>query len=116
MDMDELNHKSRPEDRIQPHGLPKVEPLYMEETAAEFYANPYSKADRPEHVGGRSMAYFGLVLSILSLFVFGLVLGAAGIILGFFARSRGATAIGTWAIVLGGISVAWKLIFGVLLF
>jgi hypothetical protein len=55
--------------------------------------------------GGRGIGGLALALSILSLFVLPIVLGAAGIIIGFIARRRGATSLGAWAIGIGAISI-----------
>jgi hypothetical protein len=55
--------------------------------------------------GGRGIGGLALALSILSLFVLPIVLGAAGIIIGFIARRRGATTLGAWAIGIGAVSI-----------
>ncbi|WP_456278267.1 DUF4190 domain-containing protein [Bacillus sp. AK128] len=55
--------------------------------------------------GGRGIAGLALALSILSLFVMPIILGAAGIIIGFIARRRGSTTLGAWAIGIGAISI-----------
>lgn len=55
--------------------------------------------------GGRGIGGLALALSILSLFVLPIILGAAGIIIGFIARRRGATALGAWAIGIGAVSI-----------
>lgn len=54
---------------------------------------------------GKGIGGLALALSILSLFVLPIVLGAAGIIIGFIARRRGATTLGAWAIGIGAISI-----------
>ncbi|WP_430392865.1 DUF308 domain-containing protein [Bacillus suaedaesalsae] len=54
---------------------------------------------------GKGIGGLALALSILSLFVLPIVLGAAGIIIGFIARRRGATRLGAWAIGIGAISI-----------
>jgi hypothetical protein len=81
---------------------------YQEETAAEIAAPaPPAITRRSEEestTGGRGLALSALALSILSLFILPVLFGAAGIVLGFMARRRG-SAIGTWAIVLGAISI-----------
>ncbi len=84
---------------------------FREETAAEIAA-PVPLIHRREHegqrekaVGGTGMGTLALVLSILSLFVMPILFGAAGIVLGFVARRRGATRLGAWAIGIGAISI-----------
>lgn len=84
---------------------------YHEETAAEI-AEPMTfnrrevsdKDNSKEQEGGRAIGFAAIALSILSLFVFPILFGAAGIVLGFVARRRGATS-GTWAITIGAISL-----------
>ena len=81
---------------------------YQEETAAEIAAPaPPAITRRSEEestTGGRVLAYSALALSILSLFILPVFFGAAGIVLGFMARRRG-SAIGSWAIGIGAISI-----------
>ncbi|KEZ51035.1 DUF308 domain-containing protein [Metabacillus indicus] len=87
---------------------------YREETAAELAAPAtlrreadYDRRDEEEGVrtDGRRMGYLAIVLSVISLFVFPVILGAAGIIVGFVARRRGAEALGGWAIGIGIVSL-----------
>lgn len=94
---------------------------HLEETSAELAApmtydgttntgRTYGNADREvrrteDETAGRGLGYVGLALSILSLFVFPVLLGAAGIIVGFIARGRGAASLGGWAIGIGVVSI-----------
>ncbi|TYR82392.1 DUF4190 domain-containing protein [Priestia megaterium] len=85
---------------------------FMEETAAEM---TIPATAREEHIRrtnevvdgneGKGYGRFALVLSILSLFFLPIILGAAGIILGFIARRRGAYTLGAWAIGIGAVSI-----------
>jgi hypothetical protein len=97
--------------------IPNNPSEYREETAAEIAA-PVPLVRRQEQAQGRAqgrdnlkaqagsgIGYVALALSILSLFVMPILLGAAGIVLGFIARSRGATGIGAWAIGIGAVSL-----------
>jgi hypothetical protein len=61
-------------------------------------------------VGGRGIGGLALVLSILSLFLAPIILGAAGIITGFIARRRGAGALGAWSIGIGILSMVTRLL------
>ncbi|WLD92091.1 DUF4190 domain-containing protein [Alkalihalobacillus sp. AL-G] len=102
---------------------------FMEESAAEVLPLPeqqrvrdtrnddrnddrmessYEDADDTE---GRGIGIFAIALSIVSLFFLPVLLGAAGIIVGFFARRRGATTLGNWAIGLGIASIVVSLLF-----
>lgn len=93
---------------------------FNEETAAEVAPNLglaggfADDADRPrafdrpnveEQSGGKVMGAIALALSILSLFYSPVLLGAAGIIIGFISRRRGATGLGNWAIGIGVVSM-----------
>ncbi|KMK76656.1 hypothetical protein AB990_12095 [Alkalihalobacillus pseudalcaliphilus] len=107
---------------------------YNEETAAEYAAlngmspggrpfdeNEYVARDSRQNVeydetpdtpvGGRGMGTFAFVLSFLSLFFLPVLLGAAGIVLGFVARHYGAKALGNWAIGIGAVSIVLSLFF-----
>jgi hypothetical protein len=96
---------------------------FMEETAAEVLPLREQgrvherELEREENFEGdaenegRGVGYFALALSILSLFFLPVLLGAAGIIVGFFARRRGAHTLGNWAIGLGIASIVISLIF-----
>lgn len=88
---------------------------YDEETAAEIavpaevYRESGERRDTEdfdnEAAGGRTMGFIALALSILSLFILPVVLGATGIIMGFVARSRGFRTLGMWSIIIGAVSV-----------
>ena len=84
---------------------------YREETAAEIAA-PMNVSRDFEHdavedttTSGRVLGYSALALSILSLFILPVIMGAAGIVLGFVARRRGAEMLGAWAIGIGAVSI-----------
>jgi hypothetical protein len=84
---------------------------YREETAAEIAApaplirGREHEEEREKAAGGTGIGTLALILSILSLFVLPILFGAAGIVLGFVARRRGATGLGAWAIGIGAISI-----------
>ncbi|PLR68443.1 DUF308 domain-containing protein [Bacillus sp. PAMC26568] len=101
------------EDKVG-YNRPDVSEDYKEETAAEIAAPATLRRDadydRDEEksdtaADGRRMGYLAIVLSVISLFVFPVILGAAGIIVGFIARRRGAEALGGWAIGIGIVSL-----------
>jgi hypothetical protein len=93
----------------------EIENDYQTESAAEIaapvrvgrdYAGVNRDADRDNTAGeGRGMGYLALALSIISLFILPVILGAAGVIVGFIARRRGANALGAWAIGIGIVSI-----------
>lgn len=91
---------------------------FSEETAAEVtpglgFLGRADDTDRPrtfdrpteEGTGGRVMGAIALALSILSLFYSPILFGAAGIIVGFIARRRGANGLGNWAMGIGVVSL-----------
>lgn len=83
---------------------------YREETAAEIAAPvPVRRRGyddlRGRSEGATSAGYVALALSILSLFVWPILFGAAGIVLGIFARRGGAEGLGAWAIGIGAVSI-----------
>ncbi|KGP90517.1 hypothetical protein N780_05085 [Pontibacillus chungwhensis BH030062] len=67
-----------------------------------------SDMDNDVHAG---MGWLAVVLSVVSFFIMPVILGAAGIIVGFMARRRGAETLGNTAIVAGAISVVLSLVF-----
>ncbi|WP_051291236.1 hypothetical protein [Fictibacillus gelatini] len=64
-----------------------------------------------EEVGGRGLGVFSIIASIASLFFLPVILGATGIILGFFAVGRGARTSGWWGIGIGIASIVISLLF-----
>lgn len=76
-----------------------------EEFAAEFTADDYAVRDQDDGDVNSMYGWIGLALSIISFFVWPIVLGAAGIILGFVSRARGADTLGNIAIAAGAISI-----------
>ncbi|MDY0396702.1 hypothetical protein ACFSMW_05645 [Virgibacillus halophilus] len=84
-----------------------------EETAAEITADDFRTADVDDdddiHVGGAAVGWIALALSVISFFWLPIILGAAGIIVGFVARGRDANTLGNIAIAAGAISVVLAL-------
>ncbi|WP_442785802.1 hypothetical protein [Lentibacillus sp. Marseille-P4043] len=80
-----------------------------EETAAELTADDL---DTPSGIGddddtnvNSTYGWIALALSIVSFFWLPIILGGAGIIIGFIARSRGANTLGNTAIIAGAVSI-----------
>ncbi|MEI5905826.1 DUF4190 domain-containing protein [Bacillus spongiae] len=84
---------------------------YNEETSAEIGTPMALGADFQQDfieetdTSGRVYGISALTLSLLSLFLLPVLLGAAGIILGFVARRKGANGLGGWAIGVGAVSI-----------
>ncbi|MBM7584695.1 lipopolysaccharide export LptBFGC system permease protein LptF [Bacillus pakistanensis] len=91
--------------------LDVVQNKYHEESSAEIttpmgLSNQYERDSSEEtNTSGRVLGYSALALSILSLFFLPILLGAAGIVLGFVARRRGSEMLGAWAIGIGVVSI-----------
>ncbi|CAG9619326.1 DUF308 domain-containing protein [Sutcliffiella rhizosphaerae] len=83
------------------NGVPVVESNRNRDREAVF------EEERSDVMGmsGRGLGILGLALSILSLFFLPIIMGAAGIIVGFIARKRGAQGLGAWAIGIGIVSI-----------
>ncbi|WP_234969332.1 DUF308 domain-containing protein [Bacillus massilinigeriensis] len=99
------------------NGIRDRQESYREETAAEIAA-PVTGLRRRENTGKRKetntadmensgtiLGFSALALSILSLFVLPIFLGAAGIVLGYVAMRRGSRSMGGWAIGIGAVSI-----------
>ncbi|KGX93605.1 hypothetical protein N781_11305 [Pontibacillus halophilus JSM 076056 = DSM 19796] len=57
------------------------------------------------------LGWIAVIVSIVSFFIFPIIFGAVGVIMGFMARRRGAETLGNTAIVAGAISVVLSLFF-----
>ena len=73
----------------------------LEEFAADMAApNPsVQMKEKPRYMG-----WVALVISVISLFLWPVIMGPAGAITGFIAMSQGQRTLGIWAIVMGLIS------------
>ncbi|SFA42206.1 hypothetical protein SAMN05216169_100590 [Anoxybacillus pushchinoensis] len=101
------NERERLYDNARIDTVPNVERDFMEETAGEI-AEPVRFSDDKEidrEENGRGVGWLALALSIVSLFLMPVIMGAAGIIFGFIARRRGAETLGSWAIGIGAVSI-----------
>ncbi|APC50226.1 hypothetical protein BME96_08665 [Virgibacillus halodenitrificans] len=80
-----------------------------EEFAAELTAEDYNTiADQNEDTGTETntmYGWIGVVLSVISFFMWPVILGAAGIIFGFISRGRNADTLGNIAIGAGAVSI-----------
>ncbi|GAB3051004.1 hypothetical protein [Virgibacillus ainsalahensis] len=115
------NYKNKRNNGVEPapnHGENRKNQDYVgiepdssrnEEYAEEFTAdNVLNHDDQESHMGEdviSTYGWIGIALSIISFFIWPVILGAAGIILGFVSRSRGADTLGNIAIAAGAISI-----------
>ncbi|WP_339228138.1 hypothetical protein NSQ77_00005 [Oceanobacillus sp. FSL K6-2867] len=114
--MDEMNRRT---DRTTPapnHGEHTEEKDFIgiesdslrnEEFAAELTADDYEIESDDRSMEGATTVYgwIGIALSVISFFMWPVVLGIAGIIFGFVSRSRGADTLGNIAIAAGAVSI-----------
>src|SRR5699024_255604 len=79
-----------------------------EEFASEMTADDIEEPVDSDEDGTEVNSAFGwiaLALSIISYFIMPIILGGAGIIMGFVSRNRGADTLGNTAIIAGAISI-----------
>ncbi|MFD1018774.1 hypothetical protein [Thalassobacillus hwangdonensis] len=93
---DELYHEKHDEEFAQEMAL--NEPIRNEEQGTDMQTEVQT-----------GMGWLAIVLVGISFFVAPVLLGGAGIILGFFAKRRGAETLGNTAIVIGAISILLSL-------
>ncbi|MDQ0205572.1 DUF4190 domain-containing protein [Alkalicoccobacillus murimartini] len=112
------------QDGFDKEGEPDGVSNFREETAAEFPApqaptQEKRDADQDESVGslmnGRALGTFSITLAILSLFFLPLLLGSAGIIVGFIAQRGDSKVMGRWAIGIGVVSIITSLFFSTII-
>ncbi|MFT8317524.1 MAG: DUF4190 domain-containing protein [Sporolactobacillus sp.] len=102
----------------------KQKAFHNEEYARELAADQYNpeasgrqvehdhplRADNREGERGKGIGWFALVLSVAALFFLPIVLGIAGIIIGYLALRQGARTLGGWAIGIGLVAVLIQLL------
>ncbi|WP_100372426.1 hypothetical protein [Bacillus sp. FJAT-45037] len=111
-----------------------LQPSFQEENAAEYAAingmagaRPFDEDQTVQSVeeereetavsnesdvtASRGVGTFAIVLSILSLFFLPVLLGAAGIVVGFVTRRIGSKTLGNWAIGIGAVSILMTVFF-----
>ncbi|MCO7126311.1 hypothetical protein NIE88_11070 [Sporolactobacillus shoreicorticis] len=91
-----------------------------EEYAKELAADQYDpeaergRADGEGHrrivEGGKGVGWLALICSVIALFFLPIVLGIAGIIIGYIALREGARTLGGWAIGIGCLAVLIQLL------
>lgn len=104
-------HKENPEqlDRFLEEAAAEVVPLQPERKSEHHKPLAEDQPENRQIDAKSSVGIFALVLSILSLLFMPIILGAAGIIAGIYARNRDAKTMGNWAIALGAISIVVSL-------
>ncbi|GAY76404.1 hypothetical protein NBRC111894_1958 [Sporolactobacillus inulinus] len=85
---------------------------YARELAADQYDPEADRdhGDRRVMEGGKGIGWLGLICSVIALFFLPIVLGIAGIIIGYIALRQGARALGGWAIGIGCLAVLIQLL------
>jgi hypothetical protein len=114
--MDEYkNNNGRNIERAPNHGQNRsryqdADSSRNEEYAAEFTADDYDQSLDEENIRNdaevnTTYGWIGIALSIVAFFMWPIIMGGAGIILGFVSRSRGADTLGNIAIAAGAIAI-----------
>ncbi|MCL1630395.1 hypothetical protein M3N64_00315 [Sporolactobacillus sp. CPB3-1] len=97
----------------------KQNAYHNEEYARELAADQYNSEvngdrDEADHrrvvEGGGGLGWLALILSVIGLFFMPIVLGIAGIIIGYIALRQGARTLGGWAIGIGCLAVLIQLL------
>lgn len=104
------NEENREEDYLTESAAEVAVPNTVARRTDEDRAFPAEEKEThmPEETVGNAglgMGVLALVLALVSLFVWPTIMGAAGIIVGFIARRRGARTSGTLAIWIGAASI-----------
>ncbi|RFA36393.1 hypothetical protein CAI16_05040 [Virgibacillus dokdonensis] len=76
-----------------------------EEFAAEMTVDDADTEITGDMDENTTFGWVGIALSIISFFIWPIIFGVAGIVLGFMSRSRGADALGNIAIAAGAVSI-----------
>jgi len=113
--MDEYNKNGRNIEKAPNHGQERnrykdAESSRNEEYAAEITADDYDNSLDEEDIRNdaeinTTYGWIGIALSIVAFFMWPIIMGGAGIILGFVSRSRGADTLGNIAIAAGAIAI-----------
>ncbi|GEN31087.1 hypothetical protein HNQ35_000710 [Cerasibacillus quisquiliarum] len=80
---------------------------YREETGAEISGDIDSNGDDTN--ANATLGWIAVVLSAISFFWLPILMGASGIIVGIFARTRNAEVLGNIAIIAGAVSIILSL-------
>ncbi|MFG6121463.1 MULTISPECIES: hypothetical protein [Thalassobacillus] len=111
------DHRQEEKQGLVYHDEPYREEEYEEEFAQELAMSP-NEAMRSEEQETEmqtevksGMGWLALILAGLSLFFAPILLGGAGIVLGFISRKRGAETLGNTAIFIGVASILLSLFF-----
>ncbi|WP_054949385.1 DUF308 domain-containing protein [Numidum massiliense] len=75
------------------------------ETAQELTANDAPVDGTEEKTGGNGLGVTGLILSLVSIFIYPIIFAPAGMIVGYFAFRSGARTSGMWAIAISALAL-----------
>lgn len=114
--MDQYNNANRRNVEKAPnHGQDRdsyqdIESARNEEYAAELTADDYDRSLEKDEIRddaeiNTAYGWIGIALSVIAFFMWPIIMGGAGIILGFVSRSRGADTLGNIAIAAGAIAI-----------
>lgn len=103
---------SREEDHADLVEDQKPDEEYASEAAVINEAAVQDDIVEEDHTVDRGIGWLGFVLSVIGLFFLPVVMGTAGIIIGFVALRQGAKTLGGWAIAMGVVSLFLRLFAG----
>lgn len=89
-------------------------PMQKDNAATENTASRIAETDEneaPARTQGRTLGWVALGISILALFMYPAVMGTTAALVGVFAYSSGAKALGAWSIVIGLVALLTYFIF-----
>ncbi len=94
--------------------------MAAQESDTEYASEPVVTEDsrvnvargEEDHTVDRGIGWLAFVLSVIGLFFLPVVMGTAGVIIGFVALRQGAKTIGGWAIAIGIVSLILRLFAG----
>ncbi|MCI1856548.1 MAG: hypothetical protein LKI94_04955 [Sporolactobacillus sp.] len=90
---------------------------YAKELAADQYeeqgdrdGRPLGSGERREVGEGRGMGWLALILSCIAFFFLPIIMGIAGIVIGYIAFREGSRTLGGWAMGIGAVAVLFQLL------
>ncbi|WP_080874620.1 hypothetical protein [Oceanobacillus timonensis] len=97
------NHGQRPE---HGHTDDSLDSKRMEEFSAELTSSDLPDIEEEKSFNPGTLYGWGsIILAVISFFIWPIVLGAASIVFGFVARSRGTNILGLIGIIAGALSI-----------
>lgn len=109
-DRDQKYYNSLFGDDVEPNGDTYTEEYAAEAVDPDLISRRALDDDEVKSGAGTGMGWLALALSIIGLFFLPIVMGIAGIIIGFIARGQGARGLGAWSIGIGAAVIILRLV------